>query len=227
MYEWLTFSLLLFGVWFAIFAAVPRVRREMFWVGLFTMPFGLTEPLFVPAYWNPPSLFNLAARTGFDIESFIFLFAAGGIGSVLYEVAVKATHQKMGVEEIKKEDRRIHLAALASPIVVFIALHALTGMNVIYSAILAMLAGGVAAVACRPDLRNKVLTGGILFLAFYFVYFLAFTLTYPGIVERVWNLAALSGILVLGVPLEELMFAFSFGMLWSSAYEHVMRYKYV
>jgi hypothetical protein len=49
------------------------------------MPFGLTEPLFVPRYWDPPSLFNLAATTGFDIESLIFCFAIGGIGAVLYD----------------------------------------------------------------------------------------------------------------------------------------------
>ncbi|HTY76023.1 MAG TPA: hypothetical protein VMD05_10740 [Candidatus Nanoarchaeia archaeon] len=30
--------------------------------------------------------------------------------------------------------------------------------------------------------------------------------------------------LILGVPLEELMFAFTFGMMWSSVYEHVQYY---
>ncbi|PIN93121.1 hypothetical protein COU56_03855, partial [Candidatus Pacearchaeota archaeon CG10_big_fil_rev_8_21_14_0_10_31_9] len=58
----------------------------MFWVSLLTMPFGLTEPLFVPEYWSPPSLFNLAVKTGFDIESLIFCFAVGGIGTVIYEL---------------------------------------------------------------------------------------------------------------------------------------------
>lgn len=47
--------------------------------------FGLTELIFVPEYWNPPSLFNLAQRTGFDIESLIFSFALGGTGTVLYD----------------------------------------------------------------------------------------------------------------------------------------------
>lgn len=41
------------------------------------MLLGFTEPLFVPAYWNPPTLFDLAQRTGFDIESLIFTFAIG------------------------------------------------------------------------------------------------------------------------------------------------------
>ncbi len=41
---------------------------------------GLTEPIYVPRYWTPPSLFELAQRTGFDIESLIFAFAIRGIG---------------------------------------------------------------------------------------------------------------------------------------------------
>ena len=36
-----------------------------------------------------------------------------------------------------------------------------------------------------------------------------------------WNLAALSGVIFAGVPLEELMFAFTFGLYWSSVYEHL------
>lgn len=47
-------------------------------VSLLTAPFGLTEPLFVPEYWNPPSLFVLEQRTGFDLEIFIFCFGIGG-----------------------------------------------------------------------------------------------------------------------------------------------------
>jgi hypothetical protein len=94
MYEWLVFSLIWLGIWLAIFLVRPFVRREMFWVSLLTMPFGLAQPLFVPKYWNPPSLFNLAAKTGFDVESLIFSFAVGGIVAVLYEAIFKARHLK-------------------------------------------------------------------------------------------------------------------------------------
>ena len=75
MNEWLVFSLILLGIWLIIFLLKKSIRKKMFLVSLFTMPFGLTEPLFVPEYWDPPSLFNLAANTGFDIESLIFSFA--------------------------------------------------------------------------------------------------------------------------------------------------------
>ena len=43
---------------------------------------------------------------------------------------------------------------------------------------------------------------------------------FPGYVQQVWNLQVVSGILVVGIPLEELLYAFSFGFMWSSIYEH-------
>ena len=194
----------------------------MLWVSLFTMPFGLTEPLFVPEYWSPPSLFNLAARTGFDIEILIFCFAVGGIGAVLYEALIKVKHQKISEHEKHRKKHRFHLLALSSPLFIFLLLHLLTKLNPIYSASIAMFGGGIAAMLCRPDLKRKICVGGTMFLAIYFVFFLLFDLTYPGLVQNVWNLSVLSGILIIGVPLEELMFAFTFGMLWSSVYEHAL-----
>ena len=43
----------------------------------------------------------------------------------------------------------------------------------------------------------------------------------PGYIERVWNLAALTGIRIFGAPLEELLFAISFGMYRAGRYEHL------
>src|SRR3989338_9285339 len=127
MYELLIFSLILLGIWLVVFIIKPLARKEMFWVSLFTMPFGLTEPLFVPEYWNPPSLFNLAARTGFDIESLIFSFAIGGIGSIIYEAIFKVKHEKMTKHEM--HSKRFHLLALFSPIIIFLILYSLTELN--------------------------------------------------------------------------------------------------
>jgi hypothetical protein len=197
----------------------------MFWVSLCTMPFGLTEPLFVPKYWNPPSLFNLAGRTGFDIESLIFSFAVGSIGAVLYLSFVRMREEKMSNIEMRSRRHRFHLLALTSPVIAFLLLKIFTNLNPIYSASIAMFVGGVAAILCRPDLKKKILIGAILFLALYVISFLFFNIVYPRAVHKYWNLSAISGILVLDIPLEELMFAFTFGMMWSSVYEHIQWYK--
>jgi len=225
MNEWLIFSLGFLIIWFVIFLLNSRFRKEMFWVSLLTMPLGLTEPIFVPKYWNPPSLFNLAARTGFDIESLIFCFAIGGIGAVIYQTFFKVKYKKMTKHKMHSKRHRFHLFALTSPPIIFIILFLLTNLNPIYSASISMFVGGVAAILCRPDLKKKILVSGVMFLALYFVFFLVFNLVYPEIVSNIWNLSAISGILILGVPLEELIFAYAFGMLWSSYYEHIKWYK--
>lgn len=59
---------------FARCSKTTRDRRVKALYGI-AATFGLTEPLFVPKYWNPPSLFDLAQRTGFGIKSLIFCFA--------------------------------------------------------------------------------------------------------------------------------------------------------
>ena len=223
--EWLIFSLILLGIWIVIFVFRKSIRKEMFLVSLLTMPFGLTEPLFVPEYWSPPSLFNLAVKTGFDIESLIFCFTVGGIGSVIYELFFRVRHKKMSKNETHNAKHKYHLLSLSSPIIVFIILWLFTELNPIYSASISMFIGGLFAMMCRPDLKKKIIFGGILFLFLYFIFFVFFNNIYPYAVETFWDLSALSGILILKVPLEELIFAFTFGMMWSSVYEHIKWYK--
>ena len=188
---------------------------------IWTALIGITEPFFVPLYWNPPSLFDLALRTGFDIESFIFSFGIGGIAIVAYDRIFRLRDKKVPPHERMSPRHRYHLLALISAPVIFVVLFFTTTLNPIYSAIVAMVLGGIATWYCRPDLKHKMLASALIFLGIYFVYFQALIALYPGYVEQVWNLKALSGVLILGIPLEELLFAASFGFLWSSVYEHM------
>ena len=83
-YAYLIASVLLFVVWLFLYWKKPNSRKKMLLVSLATAPLGLTEPLFVPGYWSPPTLFDLARKTGFDLESFLFFFCRrrGGRGFV-------------------------------------------------------------------------------------------------------------------------------------------------
>jgi hypothetical protein len=109
------------------------------------MPFGLTEPLFVPAYWKPPSLFDLAQRTGFDIESLIFSFGIGGIGAVLYNILTRREPTALPSADRKAARHRLHSWALAPPFVSF-PLRYPFAWNPIYPAIIAIVLGALAAM---------------------------------------------------------------------------------
>jgi len=218
-YVWLFWSGLLLGPWIVLFMAFRDHRRAMLWASLFTTPFGLTEPIFVPEYWNPPSLFDLARRTGFDIESLIFCFGIGGVAAVLYNVMARTRLEPMGPAARHHPHHRFHRLAISAPFLSFPLLFAF-GWNPIYSAIAAMIVGALANIACRPDLKSTTWIGGVLFLAYYTVFLQGLLWLSPGYVDRVWNLSALSGVGIAGMPIEELLFASTFGMYWSGVYEH-------
>lgn len=226
-YVWFIWSLIILVIWGIIYIAKPGYRQVMLKMSLITMPFGLTEPLFVPEYWSPPSLFHLAEITGFDLEIVIFSFAIGGIGAVLYRLVQRRNLTEIPVPERKHARHRLHRYILFVPALVFALLAYFTSLNHIYCGIIAMFIGALATLYCRPDLKGKIWTGGLLFTLLYFIYFGSILPFYPDYVELYWNLEALSQILILGIPLEELLFAFSFGMLWSSVYEHMYWQKLV
>jgi hypothetical protein len=219
-YAWLIWSTAFLIPWGVLFALHASRRRAMWQVSLVTSLFGLTEPIFVPRYWNPPSLFELARRTGFDIESLIFSFAIGGIGVVLYDAVTRRDIGPMPPEEREHRRHRWHRAALFVPLVLFVPLYLLP-WNPIYAGLASLVAGAAASVICRPDLTTKTAVGGVLFLALYWVFMLGLRWTAPGYIESVWNLPALTGVLIGGIPLEELLFGFTFGTYWASVYEHL------
>lgn len=218
-YVWLVWSSAFLLPWVLLYTLFPQHRPVMWRASLFMLPFGLTEPIFVPKYWNPPSLFELAQRTGFDIESFIFSFAIGGIAAALYNVIL---HKRMGgLSPVERDQWRHgwHRWALAIPFVLFPILYFLP-WNPIYAGIAAAVLGAIAAVLCRPDLTSNTLVGGVLFLVIYTTFLLGLKWSAPGYIEQVWNLKDLSGILIYGLPLEELLFGFSFGLICTGIYEH-------
>ena len=219
-YVWLIWSSAFLLPWLVLFLRLAAFRQTMLLMSIFTTPLGLTEPLFVPRYWNPPSLFDLAQRSGFDIESLIFSFAIGGVGAVLYCVATGKALGALDATERVAPRHRYHRLALIAPVVVFPGLFALP-WNPIYAAIVALGVGGGAIAACRPDLARSVVIGGGLFTALYAAFLIFLEIGAPNYISQVWNLADLSGVRLAGMPLEELLFGFSFGTYWSGLYEHL------
>jgi Lycopene cyclase len=216
-YVWFVWSGMFLIPWIILYLAFARYRKIMLWSSVLTAPFGLTEPLFVPKYWNPPSLFDLAQRTGFDIESLIFTFALGGVAAVLYNAITRRAFVAFGEH---RETHRHHRLAIVTPILVFPILVFLP-WNPIYPGIAAMFLGAIAAVLCRPDLTAKTFFGGALFTVYYVIFLQGLELLSPGYIARFWNLPALSGVVVALMPLEELLFAFTLGMYWTNVYEHL------
>ncbi len=219
-YAYLGLSVALSLVWLMLYALRHDLNASMLRVSLCTGLLGLTEPLFVPRYWNPFTLLDLAHRTGFDLESLLFSFSIGGIAFAAYELLFHVGPVESIAAERDKGLHQQHTVAVLSAPLLFGILSVTTRLNPIYLSAIALVAGFFATLYCRRDLWLKMIVSGVLFLAIYFFVFALFNVVFPGYVVAVWNLKAISGIRLIGVPLEELMFAFTFGLYWSSVYEH-------
>src|SRR3989344_1148023 len=157
-YAYLTVSTFLLFVWLFLYWRNPNSRKKIVVISLLTAPLGLTEPIFVPSYWLPFTLFDLARLTGFDLESLLFSFAVGGIAAVLYESLLGKSRKHISVHEMHQGRHRLHRLALISPFIAFGILYFITSLNPIYSATFAMVIGAIATWLCRPDLFRVMLT---------------------------------------------------------------------
>lgn len=179
------------------------------------LPLGLTEPLFVGRYWDPPSLFDLARRTGFDLESMVFAFAVGGLAGALYDVA--AVSDRRSPRAPGAGVKRALQWTLVAPVAVVAAVLFVTGRPML-AGVLGLTAGGMLRFAFLPELREKSVVGAALFTAVYGVTLLALAVLAPDPAARLWLDA---GPRLGPIPLSEVAFAASFGLFWSGLYEQV------
>lgn len=214
-YAYLTGNLIFFLLWIFFFIRRKDLRKEMLVMSLLVAPLGpLSEFWYIRDYWKP-ELF-MGGVWGF--EDTWFAFSAGGIGGVIYE-------EIMGRRIIKRHLRRHNwllgvFAAIA--LLTLILLNNILRINSIYASSIAFLIPATIIVLTRKDLVwDAILSGIFLSLSAFFSYQI-FIFLFPGIIERWWMLHNISGILVARVPLEELLWFFSWGMLIGPLYEFII-----
>ncbi len=219
-YSYLVGVLIFGAAWVACYLLGKKYRAEIRWGTFISAPMALTSLLFVPQYWTPPSLFDLDQKIRVGIEDVLWAAAVGGIASVVAEILLKER-----LSALRKGARKRHFAPFVVVVVVFIALEVWHPGKTIYNTIIAFAVGALVIAYLRSDLVPTMLTGALSFALLYFALFLIFLFLYPGFIQRYYNIPNLLGIYVLGVPIEELLFAGTGGAIWSVAYEYVQGYR--
>ncbi len=77
----------------------------------------------------------------------------------------------------------------------------------------------------RPDRVPEKLVGALSFTVLYFAWILSLLSLYPEYVQRYCNVPDLLGIYVLGLLIDQLLFAATGGAIWSVAYEYLQGYR--
>ncbi len=230
--EYLVGTLMAGFIWLACFLWRKDLRHQMLWAGtlytvIMTVGFFASKLLrdvpeyqtINPGYWSPETLFNLNAITGgFSIEDVLFMIFFGGIAGVMYELVAKTSPPNVPVKQGIK---------LAIPLaIVAAALISRTGVNLMYSIIIFGFAGAFVIWLQRVDLVWRSLVGGFSFLIVYVSVGLLLLSLFPHFIEFNYHLENVSGILLVGIPLEEYLFAFGFGSMWSVIYPYTSSVGY-
>jgi hypothetical protein len=221
-YSYFAGALIFAAAWIALYVFAREHRAQMVWGSLIAAPFALTGFLFIPEYWSPPSLFDWAQRYGISVEDVLWSAAVGGIASSVSEILF---HQRLERMRHRSGQRRYGPLFLMAG--VFIVLELFRPADSITNLIIAFVAGGVVIALMRRDLVGRMLRGATVFAVVYMLLFTWFLLLYPDFIARYYNTANLVGIYLLGVPVEEPLFAFTGGAVWTVFYEYVHAYRLV
>ncbi|OGD86607.1 hypothetical protein A2870_03925 [Candidatus Curtissbacteria bacterium RIFCSPHIGHO2_01_FULL_41_11] len=101
----------------------------------------------------------------------------------------------------------------------------LLGINSQYALIAVLVLAAIFILVRRKDLFMDVIGSGLCFGVLYFFLFLVYLQFFPGVINSWYKLSNISGVLILGVPLEEPLFAFGFGMVAGPLYEVWQGYR--
>jgi hypothetical protein len=199
-------------LWTGLVYTILNVILLIFWTILKKF-FYLGEPI-VPNYWNPNHLFDLGIITGIlGIEDLIFMFSIGIVVTGVYEYLY-------GKKIVLKRSYKPSFVALISFFLSFFFFAYFIKYNLIYPYILSTLFGAILLCLERRDLIRHALIGGISFVIGYSIFFLLFLIVFPDFISLAYNIKNLSGFIILGIPIEEFLYAFSFGTLWAPLYEY-------
>ena len=170
-------------------------------------PFGLLGAVFVPAYWRPDHQFTFVRGVG--VEDFVFCFACGGVCWIA--AAVGSGRPFVFRPSVGQFLTRFGCWAAGSLLAVLAAW--LTGYGILAAMVAGFTASGLVVLYRVPHTHRLILPGAVGFGAVYASVGWVVLTVFPRSASF-WASEALCGHRVFGLPVEELVWACSFGATW-------------
>ncbi len=225
MYQYVYFIgvMILSFIWLAFFFLRKDLRKQQLIMSILTAPLApICQVLwFSKDYWNPKYLLSISiSGIPIGIEEPLFAFFVGGVGTILYEIIKKRSHQKEKMRSL------LTLFLLLITIGLFLSLKSID-INTIWASIVALLIGGLLMITIDRDLIWDAIFSGIFFtlIAFILYIFLLLLYPYPYLSAQMWIREGLSGINIFTIPIEEFIWFFSWGMFSGVIYEFWINVK--
>lgn len=226
-YSYLIGVLVFCVVWLVLFLKRKTFRKEMLYLGVLGMFFGPIANYFwyTRDWWNPPNILGL--RVG--IEDFLMGFTNIGIVAVIYEEFARKTYDR----DIPLSKDTVFDRGVIFRLVLFLIV-GLTPMLVTFylfkwhsfwANLLGLFIGGTYILLIRRDLwKDSIFTALLVPIITMPAFWLPEVVT-PGWIANFWMLSNLSGLTLLKIPLEDLIWYSFSGFCLGSFYEYLFKLK--
>lgn len=217
-YAWFGGSLILFLIWLIIYYFRPDLRKEMVIVSLIFTPVGLTGHLYAGSYWNPDHLTKLFGLN-VGMADFLFTFSISGMGAVFYQFLLDKHYSDTSPGIYFNRILSIVLV-LATGVVVFYTLEYIlsVSLNIIITSAVGLLVMGLLFAWLYSRQTTSIILNGLLFGLFIVLVERITGFIFPGFFG-LWIEGELLGYYLWGVPVEEFIWHFAWGMAIGSVYE--------
>lgn len=164
-------------------------------------------------WWRPATI----TGTAVGVEDFLSGFATGGIMTFAYEVIFR---KKLYRARSSRKNGPSHITLLLLLALLTSWLFWGVGFTTFWSSFIAMaIVAGIIFFFRKDLIWAGLANGALMALISIPVYLITIGLS-PGWIEKTYLLEKLSGILVIGIPIEELVFWFMAGLLFGPFYEY-------
>ena len=219
-YAYLVGSLSFVVAWGLLYLGFAGARRAMLWTSLLLAPAGpISQYWHLQDYWRPTHLVRVEIGTWrFGVEDYLFAFAFAGLASGLFEFQARARGLPApGPFSWLMVYRMLGYGTLGLTLMAILASG--LGWNSLYAGALALFLPAVLMIGSRGELwLLSLATASEVAVLFWLFYWALFVPLFPGVIEAWWRLEDVSGLRLMGVPLEEPLWAFFGGLFGGPAY---------
>ncbi|MFQ5895989.1 MAG: lycopene cyclase domain-containing protein [Nitrospinota bacterium] len=219
-YAYLIGSLSFVAAWGLLYLRATGARRAMLWTSLLLAPAGpISQYWHLQDYWGPAHLVRVELGAWrFGAEDYLFTFGFAGLASGLFEVQAQAR----GLPPPGPFSRWVvcRMVGFGTLGLALMALGA-SGFqwNSLYAGVLAIFLPAILMVGNRRELWwLSLATAAEVAALFWLFYWALFIPLFPGVIEAWWRSEGVSGLRVMGVPLEEPLWAFFGGLFAGPAF---------
>ncbi len=214
-YTYLIGSLLSLIAWIILYLNRKDLRKQILFMSILVAIQGLILETFLWTndWWRPATITN--TRTG--VEDLIFAFSMGGIGASIYEEFFKKKVKPKKENKLPDNSFRIIFLVilLFSGTFPYFVLKYSSFITWLFGSIL----GTLVILYYRKELLYDSIFTGIIFTLMAFVAYPILNYLEPGFIYSWWQFQNISGIIYLGVPLEDIVWFFTAGALIGPFYE--------